>query len=306
MTWRDINAFTYWSSRSLSPECHRFLSAFQPSAYTDIGDLNAQCPTLAHCLRVWVCVSECLGAPLCSELQILKMKERSLPAELFVHFSFSLAAGWRNRKRERQKEDGRNETKTCSETENEERWLAEKEGDATEKSAAWQKMDGERRGGVWSCEKEIKIKRKRADGDGEGEHFPVWQQLVMSAEQQFSGWLKTNSGSVWSWSPFISVYVDVLLQFSSLRVIFLTVQENIATNGSFWWQEYNFEECAGASYIAVLGRLMYMSHALLLTDSSPSTASSALSSLTLQHTKHLFLFPHLFVQGGQKSKKTEK
>lgn len=40
--------FTCWSSCA----CHRFnLSLFQPSAYNlHIGDINAQCPSLAHCL----------------------------------------------------------------------------------------------------------------------------------------------------------------------------------------------------------------------------------------------------------------
>lgn len=116
-------------------ECHRFnLSAFQPSAYIlNIGDLNAQCPTLAHCLCVCLCVSQCLGASLCSELQILvaadrqrekereQVKERSLPTELFAHFSFHLLSGGEKEKGRGQKEDGRDETKTCSETEREER-----------------------------------------------------------------------------------------------------------------------------------------------------------------------------------------
>lgn len=40
------------------PAPHRFtVSALQPLAYIlNIGDLNAQCPTSAHCWCVWVCV----------------------------------------------------------------------------------------------------------------------------------------------------------------------------------------------------------------------------------------------------------
>lgn len=77
-----------------------------------------------------MCLGVCLGVSGRASLfraantggSIERKRAKSLPAELFAHFfSFSLAVGWRKRKRERQKEDGRNETKTCSQTENEER-----------------------------------------------------------------------------------------------------------------------------------------------------------------------------------------
>ena len=75
---------------------------------------------------VHVCVSECLGAALCSELQILagsteQMKRQESASRTVCPFSLFFTRRWveEKRKRERQTEDGRNETKTRSESEDE-------------------------------------------------------------------------------------------------------------------------------------------------------------------------------------------
>lgn len=145
-----VEAVVHWS-----PECHQFnLSAFQPSAYIlDIGDLNAQCPTLALCLCV--CVSECLcstslfwaantGGSRKREREREQMKVCQLKC-LPILFLFTCCWVEEKERGGDRKEDGRNVTKTCSETYRENR----SDGEGTQmksqqRDKRW--MDGERDG----------------------------------------------------------------------------------------------------------------------------------------------------------------